>query len=445
MALNSIANNIQKTPNNYGVNTSSAQAANISMPQSPTSKSTLERIPASDSASLSANKKTISTEKKVGIGVAIAAVIGGAVAFAVSRGRNTKSVENGIKQLAEHIEFAPAKTVEEAVQFGKQKLGIKEYDKELKDIDILNWVNEGLTEVNNTTKGKAKMPELIVDCGTFKGQLPENHFAAVPSFNTELLYNDVLNIHQKQLQKIDDTISEELEFACKTNMLKKVDDINYKISNLFNNGQSSKDLIQLITDYEKEGKKFNFKQKMKLYDSLIQINDANTSINRTPINIIKQILKNEPVAELFKKNNKFYAISELEKMPKEQQTQILIDMLNEGNFVFDYSKGDSLRIIKHEMGHLQHIKTIGKAQFGKMNAPKIRKDKFGNEVEIVPELTKEFINNPQKLQIAGSVSEYAQENPVEFVAETYSHMINGKSFSDDVMNLYEKYNGPKVF
>ena len=56
----------------------------------------------------------------------------------------------------------------------------------------------------------------------------------------------------------------------------------------------------------------------------------------------------------------------------------------------------------------------------------------------------EFLTNQEYQQSAGKVSAYAQTSIGEFIAETYAKMVRGDKISDDVMKLYEKYNGPKL-
>ena len=48
------------------------------------------------------------------------------------------------------------------------------------------------------------------------------------------------------------------------------------------------------------------------------------------------------------------------------------------------------------------------------------------------------------IAIAGKVSEYAQKNPMEFVAETFAGHVSGKEYSKDVYDLYKKYKGPEL-
>lgn len=54
----------------------------------------------------------------------------------------------------------------------------------------------------------------------------------------------------------------------------------------------------------------------------------------------------------------------------------------------------------------------------------------------------DFLNDPNKQEIAGKISSYAKHSPLEFVAETHIGLCNGYKFSDDIMNLYKSYNGP---
>jgi hypothetical protein len=49
-----------------------------------------------------------------------------------------------------------------------------------------------------------------------------------------------------------------------------------------------------------------------------------------------------------------------------------------------------------------------------------------------------------KMKIAQKVSNYAAKNPMEFVAETFAGHISGKTFSKDVYDLYNEYEGPDL-
>lgn len=79
-------------------------------------------------------------------------------------------------------------------------------------------------------------------------------------------------------------------------------------------------------------------------------------------------------------------------------------------------------VLSHELGHAQHHMTPGAARA-------INMDKFPNRLEKM---------------IAKEVSGYAQSEPAEFIAEVFSGMNAGLKYSEQVMNLYQKYHGPKV-
>ncbi len=114
-----------------------------------------------DTVSLNSNnqihdkKAGLSKNAKLGLGALV--LIGlGTAAYILSRGKvGSKSVQ----QLAEHIEFQPAKTIDEAKVFAKDKLGVNiKFD----DVDMANFINEALVTVNNTTKGKSIMPNSVI-------------------------------------------------------------------------------------------------------------------------------------------------------------------------------------------------------------------------------------------------------------------------------------------
>ena len=94
--------------------------------------------------------------------------------------------------------------------------------------------------------------------------------------------------------------------------------------------------------------------------------------------------------------------------------------------------------LNHELGHLRH-------QYSAKDYELMKKgDEFIAQGEPVSDITKEFLNTQTIQEIAGKVSPYAKESPLEFVAETFAGLCDGIKFDDDVMALYKKYNGPMV-
>jgi len=94
--------------------------------------------------------------------------------------------------------------------------------------------------------------------------------------------------------------------------------------------------------------------------------------------------------------------------------------------------------LNHELGHLRHQYLAKDYELMK------KADEFILQGKPVSDITKEFLNTPTIQETAGKVSVYAQESPLEFVAETFAGLRDGIKFDDDVMALYKKYNGPMV-
>ena len=90
----------------------------------------------------------------------------------------------------------------------------------------------------------------------------------------------------------------------------------------------------------------------------------------------------------------------------------------------EQADGGMYKTIFHELGHLEHEKQSKKI---------FEAFKFSS-----------FGKNQAEIDIARKVSDYAAESPVEFVAEVFSDLLNGKKYSKDIMDLYNKYGGPKI-
>lgn len=92
--------------------------------------------------------------------------------------------------------------------------------------------------------------------------------------------------------------------------------------------------------------------------------------------------------------------------------------------------------LNHELGHLRHQECAN-------NYKQMKKiEEFIDEP--VSTITEEFVTNTQIQETAKKVSDYAPESPLEFVAEVFAQLMEGKKFPDDVMALYKKYGGPAV-
>ena len=141
----------------------------------------------------SVESKGLSTSAKVGIGAAAVGAI--TIGVLLAKGKFSQA-----KQLAEHIDFKDAKTLEEAKKFAKENLGINSYN--LTNLDIANYVNEALVNITNKNKGKQifnkinTLPKEHVGWFSVRGKrLSVNESKVLELTNIQALtqkYNDVL-------------------------------------------------------------------------------------------------------------------------------------------------------------------------------------------------------------------------------------------------------------
>lgn len=279
-----------------------------------------------DTVTLSANnqakevKTGLSKNAKLGLG-ALAIVGIGTAAYILSRGKvGSKSVQ----QLAEHIDFKEAKTMEDAIKFAKENFGVK-----LDLVDNLfaaNLINESCVNISNSMKGKAYFPKRI-------------------------------------------------QFGIVNNNI---------------NANGGYDHISNIIVLRNKDPKWN----IDWYDTF----------NKT-----------------LKRKNGYLEYSK--------------ELKANDNPVFNAMR----KTIYHELGHCNH-NAICK-DFEKMGKLKELEKDFISDKSII----NEFLNNKTIQETAAKVSDYSKESPAEFVAETFSQLMEGKTFSDDVMTLYRKYGGPALY
>lgn len=97
-------------------------------------------------------------KKKLAVGVAAGIGITALAIGTIMHGRVKK-----VPQFAQNVVFKKAQNIEEAMDFGKINFNIERYTGfSENDLDIINWINEGLVKTNNKAKGHIFMPNDIV-------------------------------------------------------------------------------------------------------------------------------------------------------------------------------------------------------------------------------------------------------------------------------------------
>ncbi|MBQ8635206.1 hypothetical protein IJ425_03540 [bacterium] len=352
------------------------------------------------------NKKS-NNKKAITIGIVLGSVaaIGGFLA-------KKKLNSSKIKQLAEFIDFKPAQTMDEAIEFARKNFGIETFDFG-EDIELANWANEGLTNLNNKAKGKIHMPKSIYlsdELDEAMGSMSQSGDLKInpKAFNTE---NNMETINQ--VFKIMDT------------------------GNIPTGFLISKDSIrELIETYNLTKANPNYKFSRTEAHELAMLAENIITPFKYPMTVFQAISQDENLIKVLKKYNIELDITKFSKLTEKEQTNYLSNIfstINIGDLVNTnlYPKRfcSKFDILYHEMGHLQHYKNT--SLFSQL---------FGKFSDKSKQVAK-FTQNPQMQKTASKISWYAQTHPSEFVAETYAKLCNGIKLPDDVMELYKKLNG----
>lgn len=387
-----------------------------------------------DTVSLSTNnpvqetKRGLSHKAKLGIG-GLALVGIGAVAYILSRGRvGSKQVQ----QLAEHIEFKEAATMEEAIKFAKEHLGIKKFDVG-NDLEIANWVNNGLTRISNKYKGKAPIPHIVetYPVELYQQAIKESDglpMADINAFTGRMRVNThYFNDAKKSIQKYMDAMGIKVGKP-DANGLSRTEFNVLPFMNI----KKQTDLLPLLVKIA-EGKA----SKMEILTCEIAIGDMfhfNKLLYEQPELIYSHVLKSPKLNNILsaKKDINVLTLDKFKTLTKEEQINYMYNLNDE---VIKGKTGDELfnifseiriadrqpnvyHVIDHEMGHSLHFQAVGK-----------------NEYKVTHTLS------DSEKKVAATISDYATTNSHEFVAEVHAELAAGHTVSSEVMELYKKYGG----
>ena len=313
------------------------------------------------------------------------------IAAAIKRGRYAP-----LKNLPEHINFTKATSYEDAIKFGQETFGIKSYQGfGAKDLDVLNWFNEGLTNVSNAMKGKnVRVPKNVV----YSTELGKETIAAV----------------------IPDGIFAG-RFEINKNLFRNID--NYV-----------EDCIKDV-DFLKKPAKNDFIAKLKLIGCHQNISSELRRRVYYPETVLLEILNNPELMEKAKKVGINIDVKAFNKLPDEKAKYNFVSKLKDKlgyNPQVDLNP-NPYRNIYHEMGHLQDI------------VPRCPTTvDFNFKSSEYPKALKEWVNNKINQRIAINVSDYSTCGPGEFIAETFAGLVSGKKYPQEVLDLYKKLQGPML-
>ena len=387
-------------------------------------------------------EKKKNNAKKWGIlaGAALAVTVAGLII----RGRL-----KAVTQLAEHIDFTPAKTMEEAKEFAKKHLKIEKFDT-ANDLDMANWVNEGLVNINNKYKGKGHIPKEV---RPVPDELKETHKNVIATMSARLgkgfYMEPILTVNVDFFNNAHKFIDKRLkDFGFK--VIPRKDGCHELAKHMLPFFNKDKQLdIMLLSEKFVNGKA----SKMDIVALNKSFNDYyaySHFLAENPMTIINDVYSQKGVVDLLKKHMKqgsFKSVEELGKMTNKEQVDYLFEA-SDALTGLPFNQHPSSKILAskrsvfdtlyHEEGHLFHHKnTI--LDYEDMH---VVYNKQTGKPDKIGALAKGFLESKEEQFIASTVSRYAKSSPLEFVAEVYARMLNGEKFGDDVMNLYNKYKGP---
>ena len=409
------------------------------------------------------NQPKISKTQKwlMGGGLALLLVGGGVLLKFKSVKKNAQKLYEQnmvLSELPEKIEFKAAKTLEEAKKFTREVLGIKNIDEKF-SLEGLNYANEGITNISNANKGKIYIPP------KWEFVNSENDMIAGVAINPFEKSFGTLIINSKYFDHayLDGKIAKNIMPGSKP-LLKKYS---------YNNGEKAvyyadtlksrlapyfeEKLTPIFDKYYTNPQSLTIEEKRLLWTNLDKCAGI-TNLKYSPLSYIHRY------KEKFEEMGIKFSVYELMKKTQEEQLEFV-----KQSFITCEEKGSPaiikictetpLGFIYHEVGHWQDLAKNLKPneidveilekfenRWGALHYENCKRawdkgqDYFKKKY---PELH-EFITDQEIQLTASEVSSYAQTGIGEFIAETYSGLISGKKFSDKVMNLYKKYNGPTI-
>ena len=347
------------------------------------------------------------------------------------RGRAKDVARQAADGIKEHIDFKKAKSVEEAKQYGINNFGIEEYigfcDKK-QDLEILNWINEGLTNVSNRAKGKVDIPKCIY----FGNDMPAGTACGCNTTTTVdgHVVKSLLGINKKTVNEMGDFLTDLKDNITRLHIAEKGQDGKFVLADCFADNKKSRKFLEYMEMIE-NGQIKTFEQKIKAQSYLMEYQEVLERAVRAPYITIKNApaLKNNTAVQ--------NRIEALKDAALDVQADYLDDVLYDSalNFKLDSQPISHFKTIYHEMGHIND-----KLQQQRPDTTIT----LNHDYSKYPKELKEWVDNAQNMQIANSVSLYSADGPGEFVAEVFARTLNGAKFPKAVMDLYKKLSGPKI-
>ena len=295
-------------------------------------------------------KKGLVKKIALGVGGAFGTLIVVLTLLSKARVSSLKKLYNEkmvLRNLPEKLDFKDAKSLDEAVKYAKEILGVKNingFDKysEKEALEALNWTNKALVDVSNAHKGKVFIPQNI-----YYAKRDGSAIAAVTQDIESKRFGDLMiNSEYFNHEALNKRLMERLSSSSKP----------------ISSGNSKKDLFQSVVDkktYDLQNRFLKDKNSITLREKITLLETCR-ACDHDYFNVYDDILgylrKNE---KMFSDNGIKINFEEFEKLSKEAQKDKFLDIV--AKYVVKKGKPIQIRTeavlpeatIYHEMGHLQ--------------------------------------------------------------------------------------------
>lgn len=349
--------------------------------------------------------------------------------------KKTEKLKPEHKTLYEDLKFEKAEKISDAKRFAHKNFGIKSF--KVDDIAIANWINEGLTNLKNLTKGRATMPSSV----SYESLGSKTKVA-----DTTLKKNE-LRINKDFMENVDDWMANRLEWLKGEGAVQK-------------NGKhySSKPINIIGADKNKSNEVFkefinvvNNSNHFSPVEKLSAIYKLDNIISKANAAEVHPEFYIEKLSKEYKFNNKIKNMVNTYSVLNETQRIRLAKFMLKAADSYEKKNGSDgyklkaglkndteFSVIYHELGHIAHKKEVSYEKFLDLRKPDI---KYGK----TPTPALDFALDKDKIHTASLISEYAAASPIEFVAETFAAMCENKEdLPKEVIELYKSYGGPMI-
>ena len=221
-----------------------------------------------------------------------------------------------LHKLPEHIDFVKAEKIKDAEEFARDVFKVKNFH--VDNLEIANWLNEGLTNISNKFKGQTYLPKNLA----FKNLSFRKNVVA--AYN---LSSDYIILNKNYLQNLDQDLAASFKYT-----------LPYAHMSFFSNKKSYQAFLNSIQTYIDEPKNMSIMDKSNLNLNL-----------QSHLSLVVEMCTNPQKFRDFYINN-FKRYETLDDYAK-----YIIKMMNEAENIDEMAM---------QMTMLEGLKTSGRSYFG---------------------------------------------------------------------------------